>query len=96
MYRPTGCAFTISGVRTFGTSSDEIPVAVDCGVRGILQFDAKDERILLFEAPHITDPQLEIVIVVGRVWRGVENALESVWIILLEKRIGFRLVQERK
>jgi hypothetical protein len=69
---------------------------IDRGVRGILQFNAKDERILLFEAPHITDPQLEIVIVVGRVWRGVENALERVWIILLEKRISFRLVEERK
>ena len=69
---------------------------IDRGVRWILQFNAKDERILLFEAPHITNPQLEILIVVGRVWRGVENALERVWIILLEKRISFRLVEERK
>ena len=67
-------------------------LVVDRAVRAILQLNAEDERVFLFEAPHIADQQPELVIVVGRVRRGMEDAGECIRIVFLEKRIGFRLV----
>ena len=80
----------------FEPDREVLGLVIDRALRRVFEVDAEDESVLLFEPPHVADDHPEIVVVVRGAGRGMEDASQRVRVVLLEKRIRFRLVQKRK